>query len=122
MRNYSREVKPTTVTFHPPVWENPTHFSMFNGKLPCLAGAPSEVCWFIDLMNYIVLGILSVTVKMVEYHFGIGGVFWSEMCMKHYRAIGAPKAITWDHTPQSMKLGLNQGNIGKHIHRRGKSD
>ena len=33
-----------------------------------------------------------------------------------------PKAITWDHTRQSIKLGVNQANTGVHIHRMGKTD
>ena len=60
---------------------------------------------------------------MIEYHFGIGVFFFPEMCTKHCKSIGPPpKAITWDHTPQSMKLGLNQPNTVMHIHRTGKSN
>ena len=39
------------------------------------------------------------------------------MCTKHCKAIGPPpKAITWDHTRQSVKLGVNQANTVMHIH------
>ena len=45
------------------------------------------------------------------------------MCTKHCKAIGPPpKAITWDHTRQSIKLGVNQANTVVHIHRTGKID
>ena len=45
------------------------------------------------------------------------------MCTKHCKAIGPPpKAITWDHTRQSIKLGINQANTVVHIHRTGKTD
>jgi len=38
-------------------------------------------------------------------------------------AIGPPpKAITWDHTRQSIQLGVNQANTVVHIHRTGKTD
>ena len=58
-----------------------------------------------------------VTVTMVEGHFSIAGVF------KHCKAIGPhPKAIIWDHTRQSIKLGVNQANTVVHIHRTGKTD
>ena len=61
--------------------------------------------------------------KMVEDYFGIAGFFLSEMCTKHCKAIGhPPKAITWDHTQQSIKLGVNQANTVVHIHRTGKTD
>ena len=54
---------------------------------------------------------------MVEGHFSIAGVF------KHCKAIGPhPKAIIWDHTRQSIKLGVNQANTVVHIHRTGKTD
>ena len=47
----------------------------------------------------------------------------SEMCMKHCKVIAPPpKAITWDHTRQSIKLGVNQANTVVHIHRTGKTD
>ena len=60
---------------------------------------------------------------MVEDYFGIAGFFLSEMCTKHCKAIGhPPKAITWDHTQQSNKLGVNQANTVVHIHRTGKTD
>ena len=44
------------------------------------------------------------------------------MCTKHRKTIGPPKAITWDHTRQSIKLGVNQANTVMHIHRMGKTD
>ena len=40
---------------------------------------------------------------MVEDYFSIAGFFLSEMCTKHCKAIGPPKATTWDHTRQSIK-------------------
>ena len=38
----------------------------------------------------------------------------SEMCTQHCKAIGPPpKAITWDHTRQSSKLGVNQASTAR---------
>ena len=40
--------------------------------------------------------------------------FLSEMCTQHCKAIGPPpKAITWDHTRQSSKLGVNQASTAR---------
>ena len=49
--------------------------------------------------------------------------FFSEMCTKHCKVIRPPpKAITWDNTPQSIKLGGNEANTVVRIHRTGKTD
>ena len=58
---------------------------------------------------------------MVGDHFSIAG-FLSEICTKHCKAIGPPKAITGDHTRQSIQLGVNKANTVMHIHRTGKID
>ena len=48
-------------------------------------------------------------------HFSIQGVFICQIC-------APPKAITRDHTRQSIKLGVNHANTVMHIHRTGKTD
>ena len=60
---------------------------------------------------------------MVEDYFGIAGVFFVRDVHETLQSDRAPpKAITWDHTQQSIKLGVNQANTVVHIHRTGKTD
>ena len=59
---------------------------------------------------------------MVEDHFSIAGVFCQRCAQNIVNREGPPKAITWNHTRQSIKLGVNQANTVVHIHRTGKAD
>ena len=62
--------------------------------------------------------------EMVEDYFGIAGVFFVRDVHETLQSDRAPpKAITWDHTQQSIKLGVNQANTVVHIQNRpGKTD
>ena len=75
--------------------------------------------------SYIIFiyNIIWATVKMVENYFSIAGVFCQRFAQNTVKWWPPPKAITWDHTQQSIKLGVNQANTVVHIQNRpGKTD
>ena len=61
-------------------------------------------------------------VKMVEDYFSIAGVLSEILHETLWSDRPPPKAITWDHTRQSIKLGVSQANTVVHNHRTGKTD
>ena len=88
-----------------------------------------EMWWIYKLCIYLLLNYsyiyiyIWVTIKMVEDHFSIAGVFCQRCARNTVKRQAPPKSDnTWDHTRQSIKLGLNQANTGVHIHRPGKTD
>ena len=66
--------------------------------------------------------IIWATVKMVENYLNIARVFCQRCARNTKKRWPPPKAITWDHIRQSIKLGVNQANTIVHIHRTGKTD
>ena len=59
---------------------------------------------------------------MVENYLNIARVFCQRCARNTIKRWPPPKAITWDHIRQSIKLGVNQANTIVHIHRTGKTD
>ena len=54
--------------------------------------------------------------------FGIAGVFCQQCARNTIKQWDPPKAISWEHTQQSIKLGQNQANTVVHIHTMGTTD
>ena len=91
----------------------------------------SQLCWILFVQFHFFRKDLGILESVLSYDESrskwlkttlvlqdIAGVFFYQRCARNT----PPKATTWDHTRQSMKLGVNQANTFMHIHRTGKTD